>query len=360
MPPAGTGETRRLGEVELTHLIRGASILGTGGGGSFSIARALVADLSARGMTVELSTLDRLRPDALGLSTAILGGGLTHAELEGMGMLSEDPASCRGAKALASYLVRPVDFVFAAELGPQNTMEAIRLAAFLGVPVVDGDCAGRAMPEMQQSTLPLCGIPLTPFTVTTFQGDAAIFTHAASDARIETLCRALAVASGGVVCLTGFPAEARRLRLALIPGTLGVCMEIGRAGRVSPSVLAGMLKGRLAFQGRVLGLDVRCEGGFFRGDLALAGTGAFGGQSYRIGIQNEFLWSWKDGSLDVQCPDLICVINSETGLGKVTYGHGFENAIEMGEALTVLHVPCAEVWRTERGRILFPPPPSIR
>ncbi|MBI3129943.1 MAG: DUF917 domain-containing protein [Acidobacteria bacterium] len=353
----------RLEREALKQLLRGASVLGTGGGGSYSRGRAIVEDLVAEGRPVDLIDPDQLPADALGISTAMAGGGLTNAEVERLEALAPEPPSVPAAKALAAYLKRPIGFVYPLELGPQNTLEAIRLAAHLGVPVVDGDCAGRAVPELDQTTLALFDIPLAPFVGATFQGDLVLATRVANAARGEALCRALATCSGGLVCLTGFPATGARMREALIPRTLSRCLELGALlgpGTRPAGILAAKGGGRVAFEGIVTLAETRLEGGFFRGHVELEGTGAFAGERYRVGLQNEFMWAWRNGALDIQCPDLICVVDSDSGLGKVTYGHGFENALAVGQALSVLHLPCAEVWNTPRGRALFPaPPPAV-
>lgn len=352
---------RSLGPQDLHRLVLGASVLGTGGGGSFSRGRAMVEDLDRKGLRPQLLDPSDLPPDALGISTAMLGGGLTHEDVERLEGRSPEPPSVPAARALAAHLGRPIDFVFPVELGPQNTLEAVRLAAYLGVPVLDGDCAGRAVPEMHQTTLSLFDIPLTPFVVATFQGDLAILAQVADAARTEALCRALATASGGLVCVTGFPVEGRRMQQALIPGTLSRCMDIGSRlgpGRRPAKALAALCEGRVAFQGRVQAFEVACRGSFFRGFLDLEGCGPFAGARYRVGIQNEFMWAWRDGVLDIPGPDLVCVLDTDSGIGKVTYGHGFENAIELEEDLTVLHLPCATVWGSEAGRASFPSPPD--
>jgi hypothetical protein len=252
--------------------------------------------------------------------------------------------------------------VYAAELGPQNTMEALALGAMLGLPVPDGDCAGRAVPELGQTTLELGRVAPAPFVLASFQGDLLVVAEAGPD-RAEPLCRAMAVASGGLVCFVGYPLEGRRLRQVLIRGTLSRCLALGQEigpGRWPGAALAGLGQGRVAFRGRVEAFQVAGGDGFFRGWLTLAGTGLFAGSRYRVGIQNEFMWAWRDGVLDIQCPELICVVDSASGLGKVTYGNGFENAVAEGEDLTVLQLPAAEVWRSEAGRRRFPPPPADR
>lgn len=351
---------RTLGPQDLERLMLGASVFGTGGGGSFSVGRDLVRDLAARGMAPTLLPVASVDPGAFGISTVILGGGLTQADLDALGMISDEPASWIGARALERFLGRPIDFVYPIELGPQNTLEAVRLAAFLGVPLLDGDCAGRAVPEMHQTTLSHAGITLTPYVVTTFQGDSLIVGRTAQEHRNETICRALAGASGGVINVAGFALTGAQARDVLLPGTLSRCMAAGedlQAGAYPAERLAQRLGGQVRFRGRVRSLHVDTAGSFFRGALTLEGIEEHAGHTYDVGFQNEYLWSWRDGQLDVHCPDLICVLASDSGLGKVTYGNGFENAIEGGEDLTVLRLPADTAWTRGDRPCPFPPPP---
>ncbi len=351
-----------LDRPRLERLIRGASVLGTGGGGSYSVARALVDDLDRRALRPRLLDPAALPTDAFGVSTVVLGGGLSHEQLEALPMIADRPASLRAARALAAHVGRSIDFVFPIELGPQNTMEAVRLAALLDVPLLDADAAGRAVPEMHQTTVSAHGIALAPFAIATFQGDLAVIAETGSEARNEALCRALAIASGGVICVAGFALSGRQASAILIPQTLSRCIALGEligAGRQPAAQLAEQLGGRIAFEGRVREQPIDTAGGFFRGMLELDGSDRFAGERYRIGIQNEFMWAWRGDRLDARCPDLICVVQRDSGIGKVTYGHGFENAIEPGEWLSVLHVPAPEVWSSGRLPDPFPPPPPL-
>lgn len=352
---------KRLEASDLERLLWGASVLGTGGGGSFSRGRAILQSLVQLNRFPRLISLDELPTEGLGISTAMVGGGLTNEAVEALEALASEPPSLLGARALSAFVGQPITFVFAAELGPQNTLEAIQLAALLDVPLVDGDCVGRAVPELHQTTLSVQGIPMTPFVLATFQGDVSLMAQVANDARAEALCRAIASASGGLVSLTGFPMSPAEAKRALIPHTLSHCMALGHQlgeGRFSPERFAQAASGRIAFRGRVAQCEVRMQGGFFRGRLDLEGLNGFAGSRYHVGIQNEFMWAWRGDRLDIACPDLVCVVDSRTGIGKVTYGHGFEHAIETGEDLTVLHLPCASPWRTEEGRRRFPDPPD--
>jgi len=350
----------RLSLDDLGCLMRGASVLGTGGGGSFAVGRLRLQALGAtRPLLVPLEALAALGPDALGVTVGMLGGGLTGAEVARMEAGQAEPLALRAARALERVLGRRLDFVYAAELGPQNTLEALALGAMLDLPVPDGDCAGRAVPELGQTTLELGRVAPVPFVLASFQGDLLVVAEAGPD-RAEQLCRAMAVASGGLVCFVGYPLDGRRAQEVLIRGSLSHCLAMGREigpGRWPGAALASLGGGRVAFRGRVAAFEVAGGDGFFRGHLGLDGTGPFAGSRYRVGIQNEFMWAWRDGVLDIRCPELICVVDSASGLGKVTYGNGFENAVAMGEDLTVLQLPAAEVWRSDAGRRRFPPPP---
>jgi DUF917 family protein len=324
------------------------------------VGRSRIAALAWAGP--RLVDVDALAPEALGVTVGMLGGGLSNADVMRMEASVAGPLSLKAARAFERILGRPLDFVYASELGPQNTLEAVALGALLDLPVPDGDCAGRAVPELTQTTLDLCGISAAPFVLASFQGDVVVVAEAGPGNRAEQLSRAAAMASGGLVCFLGFPLDGRRLREALIPGTLSRCMALGREigpGRWPGATLARLGGGAVGFRGTVSGFQVGGGDGFFRGWLDLAGTGEFAGSRYRIGIQNEFMWAWRDGSLVHRCPDLICVVDSATGLGKVTYGNGFEHSVEPGEDLTVLHLPAAEVWRSAAGRSRFPAPPAL-
>lgn len=353
--------SRLLSPTDLDHLMKGASVLGTGGGGSYTRARAIVSELAHR--RLQLTPLAELPPEALGVTAFIAGGGLTHDDVERLTALAEVTPALGAARALEAALGRPIGFVYAAEIGPQNTLEPARLAALLGVPLVDGDCAGRSVPELNLFTLALAGIPMPPFSVATFQGDALVVTTVAQPERAEAMVRALASASGGIVCVTGFPVTAKVLRGALIPGTLSRAMQLGShtgPGRHPAQALAAATPGgRLAFRGRVAAAAIRKEGGFFRGTVDLEGTDGFQGRRYRLGVQNEFMWSWEDDRLDIQCPDLICVVDWDSGTGKLTYGNGFEQSVEVGDEVAVLRFPCPDIWDSPEGRARFPQPPAV-
>jgi DUF917 family protein len=59
--------------------------------------------------------------------------------------------------------------------------------------------------------------------------------------------------------------------------------------------------------------------------------------------------AWRDGEPDLTAPDLICCFSGETGQPIANPNH------EVGRAVTVVGLPAATAWRTERGIAVFGP-----
>ena len=85
------------------------------------------------------------------------------------------------------------------ELGGTSISDAFFPAAMLGLPVVDADPVGRAVPELEHSLFKVNGLPIAPEAVVNEAGDTVIVTRVADDGRAEALVRALAVASRNLV-----------------------------------------------------------------------------------------------------------------------------------------------------------------
>ncbi|WP_275952149.1 DUF917 family protein [Mordavella massiliensis] len=55
-------------------------------------------------------------------------------------------------RTLEEYFGKPFFGVVATELGGANTAYAFHIACQLGLPIIDGDPAGRSVPELQHSS----------------------------------------------------------------------------------------------------------------------------------------------------------------------------------------------------------------
>ena len=108
-------------------------------------------------------------------------------------------------------------------------------------------------------------------------------------------------------------------------------------------------EGKILFRGIVKEWKVEETGGFIFGDTVLTGTGEYEGHEYKVWYKNEHLVSYLDGKVDICAPDLICVIDNNTGM-PVT-NPNYENGMD----LSVFVLPAPEIWKTERGLEVFGP-----
>ena len=100
------------------------------------------------------------------------------------------------------------------------------VGAQLGIPVVDGDGMGRALPEAQMMTFPIAGVRPTPALALDYAGNIVTF-DTANAATYERHIRGVTQAMGGMVIAVEHPMRARDLKAAVIPGSISFCRRIG-------------------------------------------------------------------------------------------------------------------------------------
>jgi DUF917 family protein len=150
--------------------------------------------------------------------------------------------------------------------------------------------------------------------------------------------------------------DGRQLKDHMVWGTLTLCEQVGRdirgaRERHQDPVAAAIerLDGRALFTGKVTDVARRTVAGFARGEATLAGLGADDGASFSLSFQNEHLIAVRDGEVVASVPDLICVLDSETGEPVTT------ETLRYGLRVTVLGAPCDARWRTPEGLALAGP-----
>jgi len=342
---------RTLGWQEIEDILIGATALGCGGGGEYEEGRELMRRAYDEGRTVRLAAPAELADDALvcvpyGVGGLTVGDPGVYAGLEP----PAEHASVRAVRALGEHVGAGFAALLTGELGGTSIADAFFPAAMLGLPVVDADPVGRAVPEIEHSLFKVHGLPIAPQAVTNEIGDTVIVTEVADDRRSEALVRALAVASRNLVWVADHALPWGRVRPAVVQGALGAAQGVGAALRVArergedaAAAVAAASGGRVVFRGRVASFVWEERDGFTWGELELAGEAADAGSIYRVWSKNENLLAWRDGEPDVTAPDLICCFATETGEPVTNPNHS------TGAAVTVVGVPAAPQWRTAAG-----------
>ncbi|HUY99519.1 MAG TPA: DUF917 domain-containing protein [Thermomicrobiaceae bacterium] len=244
------------------------------------------------------------------------------------------------------------------EIGPR-VYTTVLDAASKGKPTVDADLAGyRAVPEVSMASLNVHQARIGPVVLATAWGDLVVLEKVLNWQRLEDLSRHVAVScGGGVGGMMAFPGAV--VRAGAVAGTISKAMHVGRAireataaGRDPVAAAAEAAGGHVLFRGRVLAQLNEDKGSFIWGDERLEGTGDYAGHTFRVWYKNENHMSWLDGRPHVMSPDLVTVLDAATGHGLSNFAPGDWG---YGREVGVIGVPCAPVWRTERGLRIFHP-----
>ena len=325
-------KTRTLGSVDdCNDFIDGCLFMGTGGGGNPETGASILEAALAEGL--ELGWSDKaligdetLTAMAYGMGSIAPAGADQDELLRSLGVVTAPKSELTGMQeavsVLSEYLGEPIGCIVVAELGAYNSPAPLVVAARLGIPVVDGDYSGRAVPEEMQSTLHVYGVASDPLASVDQWGNTTIVAKAANSYMLERVGRHLSMAgiTGTSVASTAIRAD--RMKQILVPGTLTQCLEVGRACRLAAERGADpvdaalkIVDGWRLFEGTVTDKRWEDSGGFMVGTLAMDGTGRSTGRSLRAWFKNEIHVTWLDGEPWVCSPDLVTLVSPQTGRG---------------------------------------------
>lgn len=344
-------------ELDVRDLIRGASILGTGGGGDPERGlKLLLSDLRG-GKNISLRELDGMSPDDL-IVTPYFAGTIGSPEDEGDSKHFEFPTKymLSAVETLESRVGSKVGGMIPTEIGGGNTAVTLHIAAELGIPVGDADHVGRSVPELIHSAFFLEGIQLTPSSIASPQGDLVLIEKYSDISRYEDIVRNIAVASGGKVFVVDTPVPSKVARDVAIKNSISRALELGRSVRKAvdssedpAAAAASFLNGKVILRGAVKDYDLVDKGGFLVGEYMLTGTREYEGKELKIWVKNENIIAWwENGKPAVIPPDLICLVDPK-GWGVVN------SSLKRGMEVSVVAAPADERWRTEKGLEILGP-----
>lgn len=355
------GETGASGAIALDDIAliaRGAAVLGTGGGGDPYLGRLMAEQaVRARG-PVPLVDPWELPDDAAVFPVAMMGAPTVMVE-----KIPTTDQVGTSVRLLSRHLGRPVTHVACAEVGGVNSMVPIVAAAQLGLPLVDADLMGRAFPELQMVLPTLAGLRGTPMSIADEKGNVGVL-DTIDNPWSERLARALTIEMGCSAIISNVVLSGAEVKDHAVLGSLSLCLRIGgaveqaRRERRSPvAAVTDALGGRLVFTGKVTDVARRTTTGFARGTATLAPlvSGPEGAQdTLGLEFQNEHLLATRYGadgaaSVEVSTPDLIVVLDAETGEPITT------EALRFGQRVSVVGAPCDERWHSAAGLALVGP-----
>jgi uncharacterized protein len=338
---------RRLDEGNLPALARGCAILGAGGGGDTKVGLLWAMNAVRDHGPVPVVDLDELDDEDLVMPCGGIG-----APTVGIEKIERGDEILRIRPVVEELWGKPVVALFAAEIGGTNGMAPAAWGAVAGLPILDADGMGRAFPEVPQVTMAVAGISPNPAVMTDERGNVVVF-RGIDGGWMERMERALAVEFGGQASSSEYQCTVAQAKTGTVRSSVSLAVGIGRvlteAERDPVGALAQALDAEILIAGKVVDVERRTTAGFVRGQVTIDGLGGDAGRTMRLEIQNENLVALEGDRVHAMVPDIITVIDTESGLAIQT------ERVRYGQRVSVLAFPCDPIWRTPAGLELAGP-----
>ena len=342
-----------VGTAALEDIALGATVLGTGGGGDPHVGK-----LVARQAIEDHGPVEMVHPDELDSSALVIPSAQMGAPTVAVEKLPGGHEPVNSFERVERELGQKADATMPMECGGINSTFPFAVAARKGLPVVDADGMGRAFPELQHETFNVYGVSGTPAAVGDEHGNTCLLETADND-QLEWLARGLTVRMGGVGYLSDYPMSGQEVKDTAIPGTMSLAHEVGRAVREADGDVVAAIRdatadsiyddARSLFEGKIVDVKRRTQRGFVVGEGELDGLGPDDGSELVIEFQNENLGARLDGEWIATVPDLITVLDRETGDPVRT------EALRYGQRVEVLGIPTPEIMRTDAALDVWGP-----
>lgn len=329
----------------------GAGVLGTGGGGNPYLGKLRVRQQLKQGRIIRVIPPESLPDDAVVTCVGGIGAPTVGVEKPDRGTEMTE-----ALRALEHYSGRQVDAVISVEMGGGNSIGPMIVAAQTGLPMVDADGMGRAFPEVQMVTYFIYGVPCVPAAIVDERSNQVIFDGVRDARLLERLARHVTIQMG---CRAAFAMPLMsgvQVKRTAVYHTLSLARAIGDAVRdarrrnADPvAAILSVTGGQLIFRGKLVDVERWTTAGFARGRVRIEGLNGYKGHHLSIEFQNENLIARRDGEVVATVPDLICVVDSETGEPITT------ELLRYGYRAAVLAIPCTDKMRTPEALAVVGP-----
>lgn len=358
------------------NLCWGLAFFGTGGGGRVEAGLDMLAPAIRAGRKLTLVSPDELSANDWTCWAIILGGKDPDepppaADLARLGLDKEEfptlvPRLVESVRELTGYAGVSLGALVSMELSSAATSATIMTGLELGIPTIDGDYVGRAIPELELSKMELLGKPPTPLAMVDRWGNRILVKSAVNATMADWIGRMVSRAAyGRGIATTGHLVQVSEARPALVKGSLSRAIAVGAALRQGSSKQGGASKddtlaplkaatgGRVLFQGEATSVDWLSNEPYMWRELVytIEGRGAWAGATYKVWVKNEHHAIWCDDTVIATSPDIFAVLDPQTNKPLTTLGD-----VTPGRPVTVFGMKALDAaWHTAAGRALLGP-----
>ncbi len=335
----------KFGREELTNVVTGGIILGSGGGGDAKISFKLMEDILRVEPEVPFVSLEELPDDATVCVISAMGSPMATKKL---GFDSE--CCVKALDMIQAYLSREVEYLAAFETGGGNFLPPLYTACRKGIKAIDADGVGRAVPETHMTMLAVNGVAAAPTAMSDGGERSAIF-HFVDCADGERLGRAFTeVLDGASAGVANYLMDGKTAKQFLVGGTYSRAEAVGRAVRRAQAegtdpvkALCDATGGIEIIRGVLSKLQAEVVHAHDWGYQVISGSGCYEGQSVTIHLENENIVAFDaEGKPRAITPDLLCVLGTD--------GAPLTNAdLEEGMQVAFVGIRCAPAWENPKA-----------
>lgn len=301
--------------------VDGCTLLGVGGGGNPEEGLKVLSEALEEKGEITWVNVDEVDDNAVAICTFLMGSTAPLTEEKEKQMVTLGLTDKKYPKNMMNavieweaYTNKKVDIIVPLEVGGSNLPIPMAVAKMLDKSIVDGDYAGRAIPEIFQISLMTEDVNFCPAVSFDKYGNICIMKEAISLTLAERIGKYLSEVAFGSTALAGFPVTGKQLKRLLVRGSVSKAYEVGKLldqAKKDKSRLTSLLETvgmQRIFRGTVIKKEWEDEAGYYMGIHTLKGIQNFEGHELKMYFKNETHIVWIDGEYKVSSPDLICTI----------------------------------------------------
>lgn len=342
--------------TDVEDLSTGCTFFGTGGGGSKEIGLRMLYPHVDEGRVITIIDVSDVK-DNDWIACPYYSGTIAPPTPEIESARSRFPWDyyekelVTGLQMLEDHLNIKFSAVAPFELGGVNTPAPIDAALKHGIPCVDGDYSGRAVPEICQNTVCVKNFSMAPLALVDWFGNKTLVKEIINYEMGERISKAVSEVAWGRVGNVAFPVKGQEFHKVIIPGTLSLSYNVGRtirecreSGDDPAEKIVEKYGGWVLFKGKVVEKTWENREGYMWGETSIKGSGIKPGSTLKVWFKNENHMTWLDNKPWIMSPDIIEIINQKTG-EPIT-----NTDIKSGDSVSVIGMKAAhDIFREPAG-----------
>lgn len=350
---------------DIEDFLNGCAFFGTGGGGAVNSGRIALKESLKKGYKLTLMDPEEIQDDDF-FCTAFFMGSIAPKDPKildeminkGFNERKYSPTEMlvNAVNNLEKYLNKKVTGLYVAELGGSNSACCMAAAYQKGIPVLDGDCSGRAVPEMGHGLPAIYGKNFLPATFVDSWGNTTITTFAFNYSAMERIGKMISEASYGEMAESACLMDGKDIKETLVPNTLSQCLDVGRIMRVAREsgdnpceIIAKAAGGYCLGQGKIIRKETEDRDGYYWGTYYVDGLNGLKANKYKIWFKNENHVLWENDKPIATSPDMIILLRWRDG-------EPLSNTVlSEGEEIGIIIVPAREQFLSDNAIAAFGP-----